>query len=72
MPCRATPHSGCRQPRATALAILKHLSELDRVHLLLALQQSTSKSLLARQDTAYVDDLMKQKRYSEHHSGLTK
>jgi hypothetical protein len=51
---------------------LKHLSELDRVHLLLAIQQSTNKNLLARQDTAYVDTLMKQKRYSEHHQGLTR
>ncbi|GAB4820023.1 hypothetical protein N2152v2_007069 [Parachlorella kessleri] len=61
-----------KQPRATALAILKHLSELDRVHLLLAIQQSTNKNLLARQDTAYVDTLMKQRRSFEHHQGLTR
>lgn len=61
-----------RHPQATAVAILNHLSELDRVHLLMAIQQSTNKKLLERQDTAYVDDLMKQKRFNEHHAGLTR
>ena len=39
---------------------MRELSELDRIHLVLALQRSTSKEQLKQAETHYVDDLVKQ------------
>ncbi|KAH7616008.1 putative Transmembrane protein 65 [Nannochloris sp. 'desiccata'] len=61
-----------RAPRETAAAILHGLGELDRVHLLLALQTSTSRETLQKRDTEYVDDLVKIVKASPLHSGLTR
>lgn len=62
----------CRAPRETASAILNGLGELDRVHLLLALQTTTSRDTLQKRDTEYVDDLVKIVKSSPLHSGLTR
>ena len=64
--------SQCRAPQQTAAAILHGLSELDRIHLLLALQTSTSRETLQKRDTDYVDDLVKIVKASPLHSGLTR
>ena len=53
------------------MAILDGLSDLDRVHLLLAFQTSTKKEILQRQE-AYVDDLLKIVKTSPTHSMLTR
>lgn len=51
---------------------MHNLGELDRVHLLLALQASTSRETLQKRDTEYVDDLVKIVKSSPTHSGLTR
>ena len=43
------PPPYCRAPRETANALLKELSELDRIHLVLALQRYTAKAKLQHQ-----------------------
>jgi len=54
------------------MALLNGLGDLDRVHLLLALQATTNRETLARRDTEYVDDLLKVVRASPIHSTLTR
>ena len=54
------PPPGRRDPKASSLSILSELSELDRVHLVIALQQTTDRSLLRRRDTQYIEELLKQ------------
>ena len=61
-----------RAPRETALAVLNGLGELDRVHLLLALQATTDRETLQKRDTEYVDDLLKVVRGSPIHNSLTR
>lgn len=61
-----------RAPRETALAILQGLSELDRVHLLLALQATNNRESLKRRDTEYVNDLVKNIKNAPEHSQLTR
>ena len=56
---KVAAHSFRKAPKATAAALLRGLSELDRVHLVLELQKTTNRSLLAQKE-AYVDDLVKQ------------
>jgi len=54
------------------MAVLKGLGELDRVHLLLALQATTNRETLQKRDTEYVDDLLKVVRQSPIHGTLTR
>lgn len=48
------------------------LSELDRVHLLLALQATIKEETLLDLDTDYVNDLVKLMKTSPPHSSLTR
>jgi hypothetical protein len=60
-------------PAATALGILGGLSELDRVHLLLALQATTARRALATADAEFVDEMVKLRAASGGpHAGLTR
>ena len=53
---------------------MRELSELDRIHLVLALQRSTSKEQLKQAETHYVDDLVKQVSVpiNQQHAKLTR
>lgn len=48
------------------------MSELDRVHLLLALQSTTKKIAAHKLDTEYVDDLLKIGKAKTTHATLTR
>lgn len=63
-----------RAPKDTAAALMRELSELDRIHLVLALQRSTSKQQLKQAETHYVDDLVKQvsRPTNQQHAKLTR
>ena len=63
-----------RAPKDTAAALMRELSELDRIHLVLALQRSTSKEQLKQAETHYVDDLVKQVSVpiNQQHAKLTR
>ena len=63
-----------RAPKDTAAALMRELSELDRIHLVLALQRSSKVSAAARAETGYVEDLMKQVARSPNiqHAKLTR
>ena len=56
---QVSPRTKANQNRSQTPALLRGLSELDRVHLVLELQKTTNRSLLAQKE-AYVDDLVKQ------------
>ncbi|KAK2080005.1 hypothetical protein QBZ16_002400 [Prototheca wickerhamii] len=45
-----------RSPKETSAAILKELNQLDRVHLVLALQAAVDREALHRRGTAWVED----------------
>lgn len=53
---------------------MRELSELDRIHLVLALQRSTSKEQQKSAETKYVDDLVKQvaRPTNQQHAKLTR
>lgn len=57
------------KPKETATAILESISEIDRIHLLLALQSKASKANIEVRDREYIDEIIKSIRSSsdEHH-----
>ena len=61
-----------REPEATAAAILRECSDLDRVHLVLALKRTVKQNLKEKEATAYVSDLVKQIHPNSPHKRLTK
>lgn len=48
-----------RKPKETATAILESISELDRIHLLLAMQSKASKANVEVRDREYIDEIIK-------------
>jgi hypothetical protein len=48
-----------RKPKETAAAILESISELDRIHLLLAMQSTASKANVEVRDREYIDEIIK-------------
>ena len=62
----------CRLPQDTSRQILSQLSELDRVHLLLALQAAANKERRMMRDTEYVNDLLRVSKSSPTHGMLTR
>ena len=62
----------CSKPKETASAILDSISEIDRIHLLLAMQSKASKANIEVRDREYIDDLVKSIRKSEAHQHLSR
>lgn len=46
-----------RNPKETAFTILQELSDVDRIHLVLALQAAVSRDATLRRDTGWADEL---------------
>lgn len=61
-----------RKPKETASAILDSISEIDRIHLLLAMQNKASKANIEVRDREYIDDLVKSIQKSEAHQHLSR
>lgn len=62
----------CRKPKETASAILDSITEIDRIHLLLAMQSKASKANIEVRDREYIDDLVKSIRKAEAHQHLSR
>ena len=62
----------CSKPKETASAILDSITDIDRIHLLLALQSKASKANIEVRDREYIDDLVKSIRKSEAHQHLSR
>jgi hypothetical protein len=64
----------CRAPKDTAVALLRELNDLDRIHLVLALQAGSKEAVLRQAQTQYVDDLIKRFKHStnKQHNKLTR
>lgn len=69
---RVVKHAFNRAPEAAAAAILKECSELDRVHLILALKRFIKDHYKEKEMTAYVNDLIKDMHPNSPHRRLTK
>ena len=65
-------HIHCRKPKETASPILDSISEIDRIHLLLAMQNKASKANIEVRDREYIDDLVKSIQKSEAHQHLSR
>lgn len=61
-----------RKPKETASAILDSISDIDRIHLLLAMQNKASKANIEVRDREYIDDLVKSIQKSEAHQHLSR
>ncbi|KFM26041.1 Transmembrane protein 65 [Auxenochlorella protothecoides] len=53
---RIVRHAMARAPKETSAAILSELNQLDRVHLVLALQAAVDREAIQRRGTAWVED----------------
>lgn len=56
------------------MALLRELNDLDRIHLVLALQAGSKEAVLRQAQTQYVDDLIKRFKHStnKQHNKLTR
>ena len=62
----------CSKPKETATAILDSITEIDRIHLLLAMQSKASKANMEVRDREYIDDLVKSIRKSSADQHLSR
>ncbi|PSC69182.1 Transmembrane 65 [Micractinium conductrix] len=63
-----------KAPKDTANALVKELTELDRIHLVLALQRNAKNAAMQQAEVAYVEDLVKSvgREENRQHRKLTK
>lgn len=71
---KAAADSFHKAPKETAVALVRQLNELDKIHLVLALQEVTKKASRHKEATQYIDDLVKavQLPVNKQHSKLTR